>query len=187
MGSYALKGLRSIGVVLALIGVVAAARLALVQHRINSAPVIPGDLSDSGYTPPGAYGHGSMEASDRFAGWVLYDLPTPDGRVRKVCAQGAVTESRADIDFVTLDGRWNKLRSGTLVRGEDSRWRAEPEFSTHGRILRSRLLFNIDRPDAPYRAKILWAKLRHGTLSPRDYVRATLAGNPSCAAAPRLR
>ena len=67
-------------------------RLNAVEKEIANAPVIITDLAESGYTAPGAYGHGRLEIDKGGEAiveslWIIYDRPHESGKVQKVCAQ----------------------------------------------------------------------------------------------------
>ena len=159
------------------------ARFAFVEYQINTAELVPGDLSDSGATDPGAFGHGTLTAPKGWNGWVLFDVPTEEGQVRKACTRGVPKVEGADVDFVVLDGKWHKLRTGHLSISEAGRT-VEPTTTLWRNLIRSDVLFPVARPDGPYRANVLLGKLKEGALSPRDYVRRIVKTVPSCKGAP---
>lgn len=158
-------------------------RLYSVQKRIDNAPIEITDLSKSGYTPEGVYGHGDLIGEAAGQGWYIYDIPVPNGLVRKVCTQNTVPDPSWDIDFIYHEKAWYKLRSGTaemsgavlIVTPENSTWKAG---------LQSKTAFPVRRPDLPYRFKIIYSKLKYESLSPLEYLQSLKAGNPSCADMP---
>ena len=161
-------------------------RLAWVQHEIDTAPVVVGALSDSGYTPPDTFGHGTLIAPDGFTGWVIFDRPHVSGQVEKVCAQSVVPPADVDVDFLHIGGEWIKLRTGraTLTDMDGQALTVEPETTLWRGAITSDTAFAVRSPDLPYRLKILLGKLRWGHQSPLDYLRRLRLENPSCAAMP---
>lgn len=159
------------------------ARLAVVQSQIKNAPVIITDLSKSGYTPEGVYGHGNLTGPWAGKLWYIYDKPGPDGLVQKVCAKNILPQPEWDIDFIYYEGAWFKLRTGTAEINETSMSVSPDRLKWKG-SLQTKTAFPIRRPDVPYRFKILYSKLKQGTLSPLDYVQSLRASNPVCADIP---
>ena len=145
-----------------------AMRLAWVQHEIDTAPVVVGALSDSGYTPPDTFGHGTLIAPDGFTGWVIFDRPHVSGQVEKVCAQSVVPPADVDVDFLHIGGEWIKLRTGraTLTDMDGQALTVEPETTLWRGAITSDTAFAVRSPDP--------------RLSPEDSVRQTSLG-PSIA------
>jgi len=159
------------------------ARYLYVQNEIKNAPVEISQYSSSGYTPPNIYGHGNLVSSDGTFGWYIYDINDPEHGVRKACANGVVPQPEWDIDFIYFDGQWYKLRSGLGKITADG-FEAEPANQSWKGILSTKMAFPVRKPDLPYRAKILFSKLKDGTQSPLDYIQALKASNPTCANMP---
>jgi len=156
------------------------ARLSYVSHQYKSRPVEITDLSDGGYTPEGVYGHGDLiVAEGTQASWLIYDLPAEDGLVRKVCANGTVPDTKADIDFIYANGEWYKLRSGTGTLDRRD-FTAVPEVHKWKGLISSKVTFPVRKPDLPYRAKVIWGKFWNGNISPLEYLEDLKRSNPSC-------
>jgi len=159
-------------------------RLYSVQKQIDSAPVEITDLSRSGYTPEGIYGHGDWIGERAGQGWYIYDTPAPNDLVRKVCAQNTAPLPSWDIDFIYHKKAWYKLRTGTADIS-DGALIVTPETSTWKAGIQSQTAFPVRRPDLPYRLKIIYSKLKYESLSPLEYLQTLKAGNPSCADMPQ--
>ena len=160
-----------------------AGRLYYVETQIAKRPVTITELSISGYTPEGVYGHGDLIGENAGQGWYIYDTPAPNGKVRKVCTRNTAPDPSWDIDFIYHQDEWFKLRTGTaeisgmklIVTPPRSEWKAG---------IYSRTAFPVRRPDFAYRAKNLYAKLRSETLSPLEYLQGLKTSNPNCADIP---
>lgn len=155
------------------------ARYQYVQNEIKNAPVEISQYSSSGYTPPNIYGHGNLVSSDGTFGWYIYDINDPEHGVRKACVNGVVPQPEWDIDFIYSDGQWYKLRSG-LGKITSDGFKAEPATQIWKGFLSTEMTFPVRKPDLPYRAKILYSKLKNGTQSPLDYLQGLRVANPSC-------
>jgi len=163
-------------------------RLNAVKKEIANAPIIITNLSESGYTPPGVYGHGDLDFAkpDEIKPgplWVIYYQPHVSGKVQKVCAQILPDNSNPDIDFFFWDGAWYKIRSGQVTLSDRS-WVASPQAHKWRGIISSKLVFDVRRPDLPYRLKILTDKIRYASLSPLEYIQRLQQINPGCHAIP---
>ena len=159
------------------------ARYLYVQNQIKNAPIEISEYSTSGYTPPGVYGHGNLVSEDGTFGWYIYDINDPEHEVRKACVNNTAPKPDWDIDFIYSNGQWYKLRSG-LGRITADGFQAEPATQVLKGVLSTQMTFPVRKPDLPYRAKILHAKLKNGTLSPLDYLKNLKVGNPTCANMP---
>lgn len=155
------------------------ARYLYVQNQIKNAPVEISHYSTSGYTPPGVYGHGNLVSDDETFGWYIYDINDPEHGVRKACVKNVSPQSDWDIDFIYFDGQWYKLRSGLGKLTSDG-FKAEPATQSWKGLISTKLSFPVRKPDLPYRAKILFSKLKNGTQSPLDYLQGLKLANPSC-------
>ena len=154
-------------------------RLHQVQRQIKNWPVNVTDLSESGYTPVGVFGHGNLEIASGSPGWIIYDEPTGEGLVRKICTFGALPPDTADVDFIFVSGAWHKLRSGTFVIDGDAGF-AEPSHFTSKGFIRTHAAFPVRKPGLIYSLKILRDKIFKGAMSPREYVALLKRDNPSC-------
>jgi hypothetical protein len=158
------------------------ARYLYVQNEIKNATIEITQYSKSGYTPPDVYGHGNLESVDGTFGWYIYDISDLEHGVRKACVRGVVPEPEWDIDFIYSDGQWYKLRSG-LGKLSLEGFTAEPPTEDWNGFA-TQMTFPVRKPDLPYRAKILFAKLKDGTQSPLDYLQRLKQINPTCADMP---
>ena len=163
-------------------------RLNAVEKEIANAPIIITDLSESGYTAPGLYGHGKLEFARNGETtaetlWIIYDQSHESGKVQKVCAQILPENQNTDIDFFCWDRAWYKIRSGQVTLAEDG-WVANPEKHKWRGFISSKLVFDVRHPDIPYRLKILSDKIRYASLSPLEYVQRLQHINPSCKTIP---
>lgn len=159
------------------------ARYISVQSEIKNAPIEISEYSTSGYTPPGVYGHGNLMSDDGTFGWYIYDINDPEHEVRKACVNNTVPKPDWDIDFIYSNGQWYKLRSG-LGRITADGFQAEPATQVWKGVLSTKMTFPVRKPDLPYRAKILFSKLKNGTQSPLDYLQGLKSINPTCANIP---
>lgn len=157
-------------------------RYLYIQNEIRNAQIEITEFSESGYTPPGVYGHGDLVSNNGQFGWYIYDINDPENGVRKACIEGVKPQSDWDVDFIYSKGAWYKLRSGLGVLSEDGFLADPPTQDWHG--IPTKLAFPVRKPDLPYRAKILVSKLKDGTQSPLDYLQMLKASNPSCANIP---
>ena len=159
-------------------------RLNAVKKEIANAPIIITDLSESGYTAPGIYGHGNLKIENpdetkALPFWIIYDQPHPSGKVQKICAQILPENKGVDIDFFFWNGNWFKIRSGQVTLSEDG-WIGNPEKHKWRGFISSKLVFDVRHPDMPYRLKILSDKIRYASLSPLEYVERLKQINPEC-------
>ncbi|MEP1230325.1 MAG: hypothetical protein ABJG88_06585 [Litorimonas sp.] len=150
-----------------------------VQAEIRNRPVDVTDLAASGYTPQDVFGHGNVVLNGGKLGWYIYDIPLEDGRVRKICANGVLPEPYVDFDFFHYEGKWFKLRTGSLIL-EENGIRVEPPTSKWKGILSSKTAFPVRDPDFLYKVKIIISKLQYGSLSPLEYLQGLKQSNPSC-------
>lgn len=158
-------------------------RWVLVENEIRNRPLETSDLSKSGYTPQGVFGHGNVSIKGGELGWYVYDIPAEGGYVKKACANNVLPTAEMDFDFFYYQDKWFKLRSGNLILTEDS-MRVEPPFSKWKGAIKAKTAFPVRNPDLPYRLKVIFSKLRHGELSPRQYLEGLKKSNPSCANIP---
>jgi len=154
-----------------------------VQNEIKNAPIEITEYSQSGYTPPGVYGHGNLESSSGKFGWYIYDMSDPEHEVRKACVNGVLPQPEWDVDFIYSGGQWYKLRSGT-GRLSSEGFVADPPTEKWKGVMSTQLTFPVRKPDLPYCAKILVSKLKDGTQSPLDYLQRLKQINPTCADMP---
>ena len=159
------------------------ARYLYVQNQIKNAPVEITQYAKSGYTPPGVYGHGNLISDDGAFGWYIYDINDPEHGVRKACVNGVTPQPDWDIDFIYSGGQWYKLRSGFGRLSSDG-FKADPAAQSWKGLISTELTFPVRKPDLPYRAKILFSKLKNGTQSPLDYLQGLKVANPTCANMP---
>ena len=172
------------GVALALVCFCAIAiRLYLVEKDIQNRPIVISNLSQSGYTPEGVFGHGNLVVDGGLVGWIVYDLPTADGQVQKICEQGASQNTAADIDFIHYNNEWIKLRTGTVTFKPEG-LEVSPKTTKWRGTIKSKTAFSVRSPDWPYRLKILHGKLLYANLSPLNYLQDLKRSNPSCADMP---
>lgn len=161
-------------------------RLGYVQYNIAHLPLEISDIADAGYTHPSDFGHGNMYGENANNLWYIYDVPAPEvgeGKVRKICAYGQpnyiqTNLPQADIDFFHFSGVWYKLRTGDLTVTETNF--TPPENIKWIGWLSSKSVFPINKPDFPYKLKIIYSKLWYGSLSPKEYVKGLKHSNPSC-------
>lgn len=158
-------------------------RYLYVQNQIDNAPIEISQYSTSGYTPHGVYGHGNLVSEDGTFGWYIYDIHDAEHGVRKACVNNTPPQPDWDVDFIYSNGQWYKLRSG-LGRITADGFKAEPATQVWKGLLSTEMTFPVRKPDLPYRAKILFSKLKNGTQSPLDYLKGLKAGNPTCAEIP---
>ena len=159
------------------------ARYLYVQNEIKNAPIEITQYSKSGYTPPGVYGHGNLVSSNGEYGWYIYDISDPVHAVRKACVKGVPPQPDWDVDFIYSNGQWYKLRSGIGKISPDG-FVADPPTEKWKGFMSTQLTFPVRKPDLPYRAKILVAKLKDGTQPPLDYLQRLKQTNPTCADMP---
>ncbi len=177
---------KAILIIMAIAFTIICLRLAYVQYNISHAPLQITDIADAGYTQPGDYGHGNLYSKNGEKLWYIYDIPAPEigaGKVRKICAYSLpphtqIDGTNADIDFFYIAGRWYKIRSGDVtITGKifigpaNTKWKG---------WLSSKTVFPIDKPDFPYKLKILISKFLYATLSPEEYVLGLKQSNLSC-------
>lgn len=167
-------------------------RLSYVQYNIAHTPLEIGDIADAGYTHPGDFGHGNLYSENIESFWYIYDIPAPeigDGKVRKICTYSRPENiqkgiASADIDFFFFDNIWYKIRTGNVII-TGTKFIGPPNTKWKG-WLSSKAVFPVDKPDLPYRLKIIWAKIANGSLSPKEYVEGLKISNPSCHEIPNI-
>jgi len=115
---------------------------------IMFAPIEITEYSQSGYTPPGVYGHGNLESSSGEFGWYIYDISDPEHEVRKACVKGVPPQPEWDIDFIYSGGRWYKLRSGTGKLSPDG-FVADPPTEKWKGVMSTQLTFPVRKAYTP--------------------------------------
>ncbi len=175
-----------------IIGVSLCLRWVDVQSRIANTPIKITDIANSGYVPPGEFGHGYLHLKSEDPIWYIFDRPAPDigpGKVRKVCYFGAEPSvanglEEVDVDFFYFSGAWYKLRTGHVtITGTKF---IPPKNTMWKGWVSSKAVFPVNSPDFPYRLKIIYSKLKHGSSSPKEYLESLKKRNPSCFDMPAL-
>jgi len=154
-------------------------RVLYVDWHYERQPVETSFFSDGGYVEPGVYGHGDLRLDGGGVGWVIYDEPADNGRIRKSCVSGEMPEAAADVDFVYHNGLWYKLRSGTGILQADG-FTSNPAVHVWRGWLKSPVTFPVKRPPLAYQLKIMRDKVMGRGTSPRQYLQFLKKTNPSC-------
>lgn len=170
---------RAFIIAMLLIPILAGLRVMFVDWKYNNQPIEESFFSDGGYVQPGTYGHGNLAVEDSEVSWIIYDILTANGKIRKSCTKGVLPDPNVDVDFVYHNGLWYKLRSGTGILRAD-RFTSDPVSHKWGGWLSTRVAFPVVQPDFAYQVKIIRDKFLGRGTSPRQYLQYLKKANPSC-------